>query len=77
MKNGILLRRDFHPLFDRGYVTITRDYHFEVSKRIHEEFDNGKNYYDLHGHKIRVPSNPDLQPDTKILEWHNDKVFMG
>jgi len=77
VRNGILLRRDIHPLFDRGYVTINRDFHFEVSKRIHEEFDNGKYYYSLHGQRIRVPKNSELRPDSEALEWHNNQKFMG
>jgi hypothetical protein len=32
-----------------GYVTVTPDLHFEVSRRIKEEFDNGCHYYELHG----------------------------
>jgi len=30
--NGLLLRRDIHSLFDAGYVTVTPDYRFEVSR---------------------------------------------
>ena len=51
-RNGLLLRRDIHSLFDAGYVTVTPDLRFEVSRRIKEEFDNGRHYYALHGHKI-------------------------
>ena len=36
--NGILMRRDIHSLFDAGYVTVTSDHRFEVSRRIREEF---------------------------------------
>jgi HNH endonuclease len=43
--NGLLFRRDIHSLFDAGYVTVTPDYHFEVSRRIKEEFENGRDYY--------------------------------
>ena len=32
--NGLLFRRDIHSLFDAGYVTVTPDMHFEVSRRI-------------------------------------------
>ena len=39
MSNGILFRADVHKLFDAGYVTVTPDYHFEVSHRIKEEFE--------------------------------------
>ena len=51
-RNGLLLRRDIHSLFDAGYVTVTPDLQFEVSRRIKEEFENGRHYYALHGHKI-------------------------
>ena len=43
--NGLLLRLDIHRLFDRGYVTVDRDYRFVVSRRLKEEFDNGRTYY--------------------------------
>lgn len=40
--NGLLLRQDVHTLFDRGYLTVTPDYHVGVSHRLKDEFDNGK-----------------------------------
>lgn len=45
--NGILLRQDLHTLFDRGYVTVTREHRIEVSSRIKDEFHNGKEYSDV------------------------------
>lgn len=48
--NGLLLRSDFHKLFDIGLVTVTPDHRIEVSPRIREEWFNGKAYYRLHGH---------------------------
>lgn len=39
----------------RGYVAVTPDYHFEVSRRIKEEFENGRDYYALHGVRVRLP----------------------
>ena len=77
LNNGILLRSDIHRLFDTGYVTVTKDRHFEVSKRIKEEFDNGEEYRALHGKKIWVPSNQGFQPDSKYLSWHNDNLYRG
>jgi putative restriction endonuclease len=73
--NGLLLRRDIHSLFDAGYVTVTPDLRFEVSRRIREEFDNGKHYYALHGHKIAAPSDIGQRPDTDALTWHNEHCF--
>jgi HNH endonuclease len=34
VRNGLLLRRDIHSLFDAGYVTVTPDLRFEVGRRI-------------------------------------------
>jgi len=76
-QNGLLLRRDIHSLFDAGYVTVTPDLRFEVSRRIKEEFDNGRHYYELHGHKIDAPSDVGRRPDTKALNWHNENRFRG
>src|SRR6267143_341453 len=49
ISNGLLLRSDLHILFDDGYVTVTEDMRVEVSKRIKEEFDNGREYYQYRG----------------------------
>jgi len=75
VQNGILLRADIHKLFDTGYVTVTKDHHFEVSKRIDEEFHNGKFYYNLHGQNIYVPSDQYSKPGEEFLSWHNENVF--
>jgi putative restriction endonuclease len=72
-----LLRRDIHSLFDAGYVTVTPDLHFEESRRIKEEFDNGRHYYDLHGQPVRVPQEAGQQPDPSALGWHNEHRFGG
>jgi putative restriction endonuclease len=73
--NGLLLRRDVHSLFDAGYVTITPKLTFEVSRRIREEFENGRHYYALHGHEIARPSRTDFWPDPEALKWHNENRF--
>lgn len=75
VSNGLLLRRDLHALFDKGYITITPDMHVEVSRRIKEEFENGRDYYRHHGGTIRLPANPADKPSPKFLEWHNEHLF--
>ncbi len=75
--NGILLRRDIHSLFDAGYVTISSDLKFEVSRRIREEFENGRHYYALHGQDIAKPNDPKWQPDISALTWHNENCYRG
>ena len=52
ISNGILLRSDLHKLFDSGYITITNDYRVQISKKIKEEFENGREYYRYHGQEL-------------------------
>ncbi len=54
INNGLLLRRDFHTLFDRGYITIDQNLTVEVSHRIKEDFGNGREYYAHNGSKLIV-----------------------
>jgi putative restriction endonuclease len=75
--NGILMRRDIHSLFDLGYVTISPDLKFEVSKKIREEYENGRHYYALHGAGISLPEELGRRPDPKALVWHNENLFKG
>jgi putative restriction endonuclease len=77
VRNGLLLRSDLHTLFDRGYVTVTPAYRLEVSRRIRQEFENGRDYYALSGQRIRLPGHGDAHPDPVLLDWHNTKVFRG
>jgi putative restriction endonuclease len=77
IRNGLLFRADVHKLFDTGYVTVTPDYHFLVSRRIKEEFENGRDYYALHGSRIRLPHNLRDAPAEEALVWHNEQRFLG
>lgn len=76
-RNGLLLRRDIHSLFDAGYVTVTPDLRFEVSRHIKEEFDNGRHYYELHGKPIFAPDDILRRPDADALRWHNEHAYRG
>ena len=73
----MLLRRDIHSLFDAGYVTIAPDLRFEVSRRIKEEYENGRQYYELHGREIALPDDQRSRPDRAALEWHSGARFLG
>lgn len=77
INNGLLLRSDLHRLFDRGYVTVAPDYRVDVSRRIRQEFHNGREYYALRGHRIQLPSKVEDRPLRDYLEWHAEKVFLG
>jgi len=76
-QNGILLRRDLHSLFDGGYVTVDEAFRFNVSSKIKEEFENGKDYYALDGKELFVPLRPDQRPEPAFLRWHNETRYLG
>jgi putative restriction endonuclease len=76
-RNGLLLRRDIHSLFDAGYVTVSPDLRFAVSRRIREEFENGKHYYALDGQQVEPPEDVRQRPDLDALAWHNENCFRG
>jgi putative restriction endonuclease len=76
--NGILLRSDMHKLFDSGYLTITNDLKVEVSPRIKEEFQNGKEYYQYHGKDLLyLPSKEIEKPNERFIDWHNSNIYRG
>jgi putative restriction endonuclease len=76
LANGLLLRSDVHTLFDLGYVTVTPDFKVEVSKRIRELYENGRDYYALHGKGLsNLPDRPEDRPSADYLRWHNESRF--
>jgi putative restriction endonuclease len=77
LSNGLLLRKDIHKLFDDGYVTVTPDRRFLVSKAIRDEFENGRDYYALHGMTIRETLSSEARPAEEYLEWHARERFKG
>lgn len=77
-RNGLLLRSDMHILFDKGYLTVSDDYHLEVSRRIREEYENGREYYAYHGNKLKnLPDYVTDKPSLEYLEWHQQQVYKG
>jgi putative restriction endonuclease len=76
--NGLLLRSDFHRLFDRGYITVTPDYRVRISRKLREEFENGRSYYPFDNHSLsHFPNSPQEKPLKEMLLWHNENKFKG
>ncbi|MFC2031494.1 HNH endonuclease [Chloroflexota bacterium] len=76
--NGLLLRADLHILLERGYMTLTEAMQIEVSRRIKDDFENGREYYALQGRKLEVipPLTVD-RPSMEFISWHNENCFLG
>jgi|ERR1051325_8750331 putative restriction endonuclease len=74
--NGLLLRADLHILFDQGFLTVTKDLRVEVSSKIKEKYENGRDYYVFHGSQLKnIPINPEECPTVEFLDWHNSELF--
>ena len=75
--NGLLMRSDLHRLFDKGYLTVDpASRRVLVSRRIRDEFENGKDYYKLEGLEIREPNVLWARPSPENLEFHFNAVFL-
>lgn len=69
IQNSIILRADFHILFDKGYITIDENYIVRVSNLIDSDY-----YQSYNGKKIILPSDPLFYPSREAL-IHNQKTF--
>lgn len=78
IRNGMLLRADFHRLFDAGLVSVKPDLTVRVSPRIKQMWFNGKAYYRLDGQRLAVmPDSAHLRPDPDRLQWHYQNRFQA
>jgi len=76
VQNGILLTKEFHALYDAGYVTVTPDHQVRVSERLRSDWNNGSRYYPYDGKQIiRLPTEPAMRPSRDALAWHMEHVF--
>jgi putative restriction endonuclease len=76
LSNGLLLRSDLHTLFDLGYLTVEpKHMSIIVSQRIRQEYENGRDYYALHGRKLAKPENVIAIPSTNSLNYHAEHIF--
>ena len=63
-----------------NYLTqaVTNDLNVEVSQKIKEEFQNGKEYDQYHGKELAfLPSRVIDKPNGKYLDWHNTNIYKG
>lgn len=78
VRNGLLLRADFHKLFDAGLVGVSPRLTVRISPRIREAWFNGKAYYRLDGQPLAVlPDEPLNRPDPELLDWRMHNVFQS
>lgn len=78
LQNGVLLTREFHTLFDRGYVGVAPDLTVMISPRLRKDWQNGTRYYAYDNQPLRrMPERDDARPSAEALAWHRQHVFLG
>ncbi len=76
--NGLCLNALHDKAFDRGLITVNKDYEIVVSKKLKDarmDRDTRDWFGSYAGKKIMLPDR--FYPDKKFLEYHNDVIFMG
>lgn len=73
IRNGLLLRRDVHALFDRDLIAIDPK-SYEISVSVIARTSTGYGW--LHGKALRFPQSPDHFPNAKALKarWRRFKA---
>ena len=70
------MRSDLRRIFDERYITIDpSDRRIVISKRIREEFEDGKEYYRLDGQIVRDPIQTAYRPLSENLDYHARIIF--
>lgn len=76
--NGICLNSIHDRAFDRGLITISRDYKIIISSRLKDFYTNefiDDVFRKYEGHQILIPKK--FKPLSEFLEYHNDVIFKG
>ncbi|MFC2109499.1 HNH endonuclease [Bacteroidota bacterium] len=74
VQNGISLSPNLHRAYDRGLITINKDYIVRVSPTV---IDNDSVYSisQFNGKQIALPNDLKNYPSPESLEWHTKEVF--
>lgn len=75
-QNGIALCKNAHWAFDAGLWTLDDNYKVLVAQnRFDESGNEAMLLKPLAGHRVLLPTNPQLWPDKKHLHWHRTQKF--
>jgi putative restriction endonuclease len=75
IQNGISLCPNLHRAFDRGLITINKDFIVRVSP-IMKENDSNYSIRQFDGKSIQLPQHEKWYPSIEALKWHNGEIFL-
>ncbi|WP_264509652.1 HNH endonuclease [Flavobacterium sp. N1719] len=74
LPNGISLCPNLHRAFDRGLITINKDFVVRVSPIVKEN-ESTYSIRQFDGKPIQLPQSEKWYPSIEALKWHNGEVF--
>lgn len=76
VRNGILMNRLHHRMFDRGYMTIDDNYDVHIDQHKSREWGRDQVRHaiakDLNGSRLSLPEDKNLWPNPEYITRHND-----
>lgn len=72
--NGISLSPNFHRAFDRGLISLNKEYRVIVSNSFTES-DTSFALKSFEGKRILLPNEKHHLPSIENIRWHNEKIF--
>lgn len=75
VRNGISLCQLHHWSFDKGLISVDRDYKVIVSNLMLERGPTEWLLTKLHGKLIRLPDHEALYPAQEALKWHRKEIL--
>ncbi len=74
IQNGISLCPNLHRAFDRGLITINKDFIVRVSPILKENISNFS-IRQFDGKTIKLPQYEKWYPSIEALKWHNKEIY--
>lgn len=74
--NGISLSPNLHRAFDRGLITINKDYIVSISPSVKEN-NSVFSLSQFNGKKIILPEKTSWFPSVESLLWHKKEIFIN
>lgn len=77
--NGILLNAFHDKAFDKGLITIDRDYCIRVSPTVPHSEAHDRWLYSYEGQRIELPDDSSrvTWPGADFIDYHNDVIFLA
>jgi len=75
IQNGISLCPNLHRAFDRGLISINKDFIVRISPIVREN-DSIFSIRQFEGKRIKLPQSEKWYPSFEALNWHNRETFL-